>query len=65
MRAELLARTRAFFAERGFLEVETPLLSADTVIDRHLDPLSVVLPPIRSDRTWAVSFGCKRRPSLA
>jgi lysyl-tRNA synthetase class 2 len=44
LRAELLARTRAFFAERGFLEVETPLLSADTVIDRHLDPLSVCLP---------------------
>ncbi len=44
LRSELLARTRAFFAERGFLEVETPLLSADTVVDRHLDPLSVILP---------------------
>ncbi len=44
LRGELLARVRAFFGERGFLEVETPLLSADTVIDRHLDPLAVVLP---------------------
>lgn len=44
LRAELLARTRDFFAARGFLEVETPLLSADTVVDRHLDPLSVILP---------------------
>jgi elongation factor P--(R)-beta-lysine ligase len=42
-RAELLRRVRSFFDQRGFLEVETPLLSADTVIDRHLDPLSVVL----------------------
>lgn len=44
LRAELLRRVRAFFHERGFLEVETPILSADVVIDRHLDPLSLVLP---------------------
>jgi lysyl-tRNA synthetase class 2 len=34
----LLRRLRQFFEQRGFLEVETPILSADTVIDRHLDP---------------------------
>jgi len=38
LRAELLRRLRAFFEDRGFLEVETPILSADTVVDRHLDP---------------------------
>ncbi len=43
LRAGLLRRLRAFFDSRGFLEVETPLLSADTVIDRHLDPLPVTL----------------------
>ncbi|MEN6406310.1 MAG: EF-P lysine aminoacylase EpmA [Thermoguttaceae bacterium] len=41
-RAELLRRLRAFFDRRGFLEVETPILSADTVVDRHLDPFRVV-----------------------
>lgn len=37
-RAELLARVRAFFNDKKFLEVETPILSQDVVIDRHLDP---------------------------
>ena len=44
LRAELLRRVRRFFDDRGFLEVETPLLSVDTVVDRHLDPLGVTLP---------------------
>ena len=41
LRAELLRRVRDFFDRRGFLEVETPILSADTVVDRHLDPFSI------------------------
>ncbi len=43
LRATLLQRLREFFARRDFWEVETPLLSADTVVDRHLDPLTVTL----------------------
>jgi elongation factor P--(R)-beta-lysine ligase len=41
LRADLLRRLHEFFDTRGFLEVETPILSADTVVDRHLDPFSV------------------------
>jgi len=43
LRAELLRRLRTFFDERGFVEVQTPVLSADTVVDRHLDPFCVDL----------------------
>ncbi|GAB6165076.1 EF-P lysine aminoacylase EpmA [Thermostilla marina] len=40
-RAELFRSVRRFFDERRFLEVDTPLLSHDTVIDRHIDPFRV------------------------
>ncbi len=43
LRAQLLERVREFFRRHDFLEVETPILSADTVVDRHLDPFSVAL----------------------
>ncbi len=42
-RAELFRTVRSFFDRRGFLEVDTPVLSADTVVDRHVDPLPVTL----------------------
>ena len=56
LRAELLRRLREFFHRRGLLEVETPILSADTVVDRHLDPFCV------GDRWLQTSpeFGMKR-----
>ena len=68
LRAELLRKLREFFHHRGFLEVETPLASADVVVDRHLDPLSVVLPddPRKPDvgrRLWlqtSPEFAMKR-----
>lgn len=37
LRAELLARTRSFFRERGVLEVETPVLSAAAATEPHVE----------------------------
>jgi len=66
LRADLLRRLREFFDRHGFLEVETPILSADTVVDRHLDPFEVNLPsspgkpPRRLFLQTSPEFGMKR-----
>jgi lysyl-tRNA synthetase class 2 len=41
LRADLLARIRRFFADRNFLEVETPLLGAAAALDPHLSSFVV------------------------
>jgi elongation factor P--(R)-beta-lysine ligase len=43
LRAQLLRRLREFFDSRGFLEVQTPVLSADSVVDRNIDPFWIEL----------------------
>ncbi|HEV3007392.1 MAG TPA: EF-P lysine aminoacylase EpmA [Pirellulales bacterium] len=64
LRAELLQKLRAFFHRRGFLEVETPLLSADVVVDRHLEPFAVEVSTAGGmRRMWlqtSPEFGMKR-----
>ncbi|QDV76109.1 Elongation factor P--(R)-beta-lysine ligase [Planctomycetes bacterium K2D] len=35
-RADLLDKTRAFFKQRGFLEVETPLAAAEAIPEQHI-----------------------------
>ena len=41
LRANVIQRVRAFFDKRNFIEVETPILSHDTCVDRHLQPIGV------------------------
>lgn len=40
-RSQIVWALREFFHREGFLEVQTPVLSHDTVIDRHIDPVRV------------------------
>ena len=42
-RSELLRRLREFFYARGFVEVETPALAREVIVEAHLDPVPVVL----------------------
>jgi elongation factor P--(R)-beta-lysine ligase len=44
LRAELLACSRGFFADRGVLEVDTPALVRHAVTDRHIHSAQVQLP---------------------
>jgi lysyl-tRNA synthetase class 2 len=43
-RSELLQRVRRYFASRGFVEVETPILSRDSVVDLYIDPFGLTEP---------------------
>lgn len=40
-RAELIDQLRTFFRERGFLEVDTPLVDAEIIPEAHIDPFVV------------------------
>ncbi len=41
VRSQMLWTIREFFHSHGLAEVQTPILSHDTVIDRHIDPISL------------------------
>ncbi|HUY32841.1 MAG TPA: EF-P lysine aminoacylase EpmA [Pirellulales bacterium] len=64
LRATLLRTLREFFHQHGFLEVETPILSADVVVDRHLEPFLVDFATgAGTRRMWlqtSPEFGMKR-----
>lgn len=42
-RARLLAESRKFFDRRGFFEVQTPVLSSESIVDRYIDPIKTTL----------------------
>jgi lysyl-tRNA synthetase class 2 len=46
----LLARLREFFAKRGFLEVDTPLLDREIIPELHIEPFGV--PDAEASTLW-------------
>jgi len=54
LRARILAEVRRFFEERGYWEVETPLLSRDIVVDAHLEPFQTSF-RVETDRSTHAS----------
>jgi lysyl-tRNA synthetase class 2 len=65
LRAEMLRRVRGFFDAREFLEVETPILSADVIVDRHLDPLVTEFVPLAGDATVRRTLYLQTSPEFA
>jgi len=61
-RAKCLNAVRRFFDERGYVEVDTPLMSRDIVVDAYLDPLVVPHAHAGTDFYLQTSpeFGMKR-----
>ena len=62
LRAALLTRARAFFAARGVLEVETPVLSAGAVTDPQIESLRTEIAGLSGVRYLGTSpeFAMKR-----
>ncbi|MCA9042485.1 MAG: EF-P lysine aminoacylase GenX [Planctomycetaceae bacterium] len=49
-RASIVRSLRAFFEASGYWEVSTPVLSRETIIDAHINPLRLNDPSISGDR---------------
>jgi len=65
LRARLLKVVRDFFSERGYLEVETPVLSHDVSVDAHLEPFVTQWMPEDASDTGSETLYLQTSPEFA
>lgn len=64
-RSNILNNIRVFFAEKGIVEVETPLLSGGTVTDVHLDAFTTRYNFLQDPNECSVSLYLQTSPEFA
>lgn len=64
-RSQLLREIRTFFESRGYWEVETPLLSRDTVVDAYIDPFVTEWHATEGDTTAGETRYLQTSPEFA
>lgn len=64
-RSEIVWKLRSCFHDLGFQEVHTPVLSRDTVVDRHLHPISVPAASLELDVDPVTSYFLQTSPEFA
>ena len=65
LRAALLARARSFFAHRGVLEVDTPIVVNAPVTDAHIQSARVMLEAVHPERATPPPYFLHTSPEYA
>ena len=64
-RAEIVKNIRRFFDALGFIEVRTPILSADSIVDRYVEPISVTDLSFPTNRHGTKTYYLQTSPEFA
>jgi lysyl-tRNA synthetase class 2 len=65
LRSQTMKQIRNFFDARNFIEVETPIVSNDIVVDRYLEPISIPQSAVTSRESSTGRFWLQTSPEFA